>query len=299
MKQIGFIGLGAMGRHVAANLLKAGYALKVYDLNAAAVNELVEKGAEAAGCAREVAQGSEIVMTMLPNSPHVEAAMTGPDGILAGLQAGGVIIDLTTLAPGEAKRLCKLAAESGVTMLDAPVSGGVAGAEAGTLTLFVGGEEATFQKMMPVFEAIGKTIRLLGDSGAGQTVKMVNQIMVGLEITALAEAWTLGVKAGADPEVLCDVLGTGAAACKQMEIIRRSILQGNYEPGFAVNLQYKDLGIAMETSRELQVPMLLTSTAVQYFEMARARGYGGKDHSAVAKVLEDITGVDISAAKKK
>lgn len=299
MAKIGFIGLGAMGRHMSSNLIKAGHELKVYDLMQPAVDELVAKGATAAANAKEAATGVDVVITMLPNSPHVEAALTGPEGIFAGLESGKLIIDMTSLAATAAKKFYAMAKERGIDMLDAPVTGGTKGAMNGTLTILVGGEQAAFDKALPILQGMGKNIRLLGGPGAGQTVKMVNQIMVGITVAAIAEAWTIGVKCGADPMTLIDMLSTGSAGNFQMSIVPNTMLANNFEPGFMVDLQYKDLGIAMDVSREVKVPLALTSTAFNYYEMARAMGYGRKDHSAVALVLRDITGVDITAPEKK
>ncbi|WP_425059871.1 2-(hydroxymethyl)glutarate dehydrogenase [Sporomusa carbonis] len=295
---VGFIGLGAMGKPMAKNLIKAGFPLYVYDLNPAPVEELVALGAKAAATPKELASNCGTVITMLPNSPHVESVLSGDNGVLAGMATGGTIIDMSSIAPGAAKKLAAMAAEKGVNMIDAPVTGGVVGAEAGTLAILVGGAKEVFEKSMPILEAMGKSIVRFGEIGAGQTAKMVNQIIVGIQWAAVAEAWTIGVKAGADPVLLQEVLGKGAARCFAIERMPNNMLVGNFEPGFAIDLQHKDLCLALDTSRDLQVPLNLTSTALQYYEAARALGFGKKDHSAVVKVLQNITGVDISVKKK-
>ena len=184
-------------------------------------------------------------------------------------------------------------------MLDAPVTGGVIGAEAGTLAILVGGATEVFEKCLPILEAMGKSVVRFGETGAGQTAKMVNQIMVGIQFAAVAEAWTIGVKAGADPVLLQEVLGKGTARCFAIERLPYNILADNFEAGFAVDLQHKDLSLALDTSRDLQVPLALTSVALQQYEAARALGLGKKDHSSVIKVLQNLTGVDVSASVKK
>ncbi|KJS03716.1 MAG: hypothetical protein VR68_01085 [Peptococcaceae bacterium BRH_c4a] len=295
MKPVGFIGLGAMGKPMAKNLVKAGYSLVVYDVNPSPVEELVSLGAVKADCSREVAEACETLVTMMPNSPHVEAVLMDPDGVLAGLASGGIIIDMSTIAPNAAKNFAGKAAAQGVTILDAPVTGGVVGAVSGTLTIMVGGPKEALDRVMPLLEAMGKTIVHVGPSGAGQTVKMANQIMVGISYAAVAEAWTIGVKAGADPTLMYEVLSKGAARCFAIERVPDTVLPGSFEPGFMIDLQHKDLCIAMETSKELNIPLNLTSIALQYYEAARCLGFGRKDHSAVIKVLEHITNVDTRA----
>jgi len=295
---VGFIGLGAMGKPMAKNLIKAGFSLYVYDLNSAPVQELVALGAKAAASPKDVASNCGTVVTMLPNSPHVESVLSGENGILAGMAAGGTIIDTSSIAPGASKKFAAMAAGKGVNMLDAPVTGGVVGAEAGTLAILVGGEQEVFNQSLSILEAMGKSIVRFGEIGAGQTAKMVNQIIVGIQFAAVAEAWTIGVKAGADPYLLQEVLGKGAARCFAIERIPNNMLVGNFEGGFAIDLQHKDLCLALETSRDLNVPLNLTSAALQQYEAARALGFGKKDHSAVVKVLQTITGVDVSASTK-
>jgi 2-hydroxy-3-oxopropionate reductase len=296
MQSVGFIGLGAMGNPMAKNMIKAGYSLLVYDVNATQIAELAALGAQKAGNPREVGEKCSTVIMMLPNSPHVETVLYGENGLVAGMKPGGVIIDMSTIAPVAAQNFARKAAEKQITILDAPVSGGTVGAQAGTLAIMAGGPREVLDRVMPMLEAMGKTIVHAGPSGAGQTFKMANQIMVGISWAAVAEAWTIGVKAGADPELLQKVLIGGSARCWAIERVPATILAGNFEPGFMIDLQHKDLCIAMETSKELNVPLNLTSIALQYYEAARGLGFGRKDHSAVIKVLEHLTGVN--AGKK-
>lgn len=299
MKPIGFIGLGAMGKPMAKNVLKAGIPVIAYDIKSSQVDEIVAQGGQKATSPREIAEKCTTIVMMLPNSPHVETVLFGQDGVIDAMASGGIIIDMSTIAPVAAQNFAKKAAEKGITILDAPVSGGVVGAEAGGLAIMVGGPKGTLDKVMPILQAMGKSIVHAGPNGAGQTVKMANQIMVGISYAAVAEAWTIGVKAGADPVLLQEVLSKGSARCFAIERVPATILAGNFEPGFMIDLQHKDLCIAMETSKELNVPLHLTSTALQYYEAARALGYGRKDHSAVIKAIEHVTGVKVKPTQKQ
>jgi 2-hydroxy-3-oxopropionate reductase len=296
MQSIGFIGLGAMGNPMSKNMIKAGYSLLVYDVNTILMEEIAALGAQKASSSREVGEKCSTVILMLPNSPHVEAVLFDDKGLLGGMEPGGIIIDMSTIAPVAAQNFAAKAAEKQITILDAPVTGGVVGAQAGTLAIMVGGPKETLEKVRPILESMGKTIVHAGPTGAGQTFKMSNQIMVGISLAAVAEAWTIGVKAGADPALLQEVLSKGSARCWAIERVPATILADNFEPGFMIDLQHKDLCIAMETSRALNVPLNLTSIALQYYEAARSLGFGRKDHSAVIKVLEHLTGV--KAGKK-
>jgi 2-hydroxy-3-oxopropionate reductase len=294
MQSVGFIGLGAMGNPMAKNMIKAGYSLLVYDVVANQMAELATLGAQKASSPVEVGEKCGTVILMLPNSPHVETVLFGENGLLGGMKPGGIIVDMSTIAPGSAQNFARKAAERQITILDAPVSGGTVGAQAGTLAIMAGGPRETLERVMPILETMGKTIVHVGPSGAGQTFKMVNQIILGISWAAVAEAWTIGVKAGADPALLQQVLNSGAAHSAVIERISSTILASNFEPGFMIDLQHKDLCIAMETSRELNVPLNLASIALQYYEAARALGFGRKDHSGVIKVLEHVTGVNAS-----
>ncbi|HEV7216540.1 MAG TPA: 2-hydroxy-3-oxopropionate reductase [Chloroflexota bacterium] len=290
---IGFIGLGIMGKPMARNLMRAGYPLVVHNRSRAAVIEVAAEGAQAVNTPREVAQQSEIVITMLPDSPDVAAVLEGPDGVLAGARSGQVLIDMSTISPVVAQRLAKAAATKGVTMLDAPVSGGDKGAIAGTLSIMVGGDEATFARMQPVFAALGKTVVLVGASGAGQVVKACNQVVVALTIEAVSEALVLGSKAGVDPAKILQVLGGGLAGNRVMELRGPNFLQHSFAPGFKARLHQKDLAIALATGHAYGVPLPSTALTDQLFQALAVAGKGDMDHSALLTVLESMAGHEI------
>lgn len=296
MLKVGFIGLGAMGKPMAANLLSAGFPLTVYDMVPAAVAELAAKGAATAATPRDLAAGSEVIITMLPNAQIVEAVVAGADGLLSGSTAGQVIVDMSSVTPGHTRKVAALAAARGVEYVDAPVSGGVAGATAGSLTIMAGGEATALQKVMPVLEALGKKIYHVGPVGSGDAVKLVNNLLLGVNMAAVAEAMTLGVKAGLDPKVLYEVIAASSGRSYALEAkVPGFVFKGNFEPGFAVDLQYKDLEMATQTGKELGVPLLLANVAEQVFETARAKGLGRKDISAVVTLSEELAGVQVRA----
>lgn len=287
-EQIGFIGLGIMGKPMALNLRKAGYALTVYSRGRGPVEELVAAGASAASSPREVAQRSDVVITMLPDSPQVREVVAGPDGVLAGVRTGALLIDMSTISPVVARELAAEAAAKGASMLDAPVSGGDVGAREGTLSIMAGGGEADFTRALPIFEALGKTIVHVGGEGAGQVVKACNQIVVALTIEAVSEALVLGSKAGVDPAVILQVLSGGLAGNKVMELRRANFLQHDFAPGFKVALHHKDLGIALAAGRQYGVPLPVTALVDQLLEALLQRGQGEQDHSALLTVIEDL-----------
>ncbi|MGI8914717.1 MAG: 2-hydroxy-3-oxopropionate reductase [Chloroflexota bacterium] len=296
-ESIGFIGLGIMGKPMARNLLQAGRALVVHNRSRAAVDELVAAGALAAGSPREVAQQTNIIITMLPDSPDVAAVVEGPDGILAGAQAGHVLLDMSTISPVVAQRLAQAAAAKGVTMLDAPVSGGDKGAIAGTLSIMVGGDEATFERMQPIFAVMGKTIVRVGESGAGQVVKACNQVVVALTIEAVSEALVLGSKAGVDPAKILQVLGGGLAGNRVMELRGPNFLQHSFAPGFKARLHQKDLSIALAAGHAYGVPLPSTALVDQLFQALAVAGKGDLDHSALLTVLEGMAGHTIGSSR--
>jgi len=296
-ESIGFIGLGIMGKPMARNLLQAGRALVVNNRSRAAVDELVAAGALAAGSPREVAQQTNIIITMLPDSPDVAAVVEGPDGILAGAQAGHVLLDMSTISPVVAQRLAQAAAAKGVTMLDAPVSGGDKGAIAGTLSIMVGGDEATFERMQPIFAVMGKTIVRVGESGAGQVVKACNQVVVALTIEAVSEALVLGSKAGVDPAKILQVLGGGLAGNRVMELRGPNFLQHSFAPGFKARLHQKDLSIALAAGHAYGVPLPSTALVDQLFQALAVAGKGDLDHSALLTVLEGMAGHTIGSSR--
>ena len=286
-ERIGLIGLGIMGKPMARNLLKAGYTLTVHNRSRGPVDELAAEGARPAGSPREVAEQSDVIILMLPNSPHVQDVMTGENGVFAGARPSSLIVDMSTISPVVATDLAQEARQRGLGMLDAPVSGGDVGAIQGTLSIMVGGSAEDFERAKPIFEVLGKTIVHVGESGAGQVVKACNQIVVALTIEAVSEALVLGQKAGVDPKVIVQVLSGGLAANRVMEVRGPNFLEHNFKPGFKVELHQKDLGIALAAGREYGVALPVTAIVEQMLTVLRVRGRGGDDHSAILTVIED------------
>lgn len=287
---VGFIGLGIMGRPMARNLLRAGFPLVVHNRHQDVTGELVALGARSADLPREIAALCDVVITMLPDTPIVEEVLTGPDGVLAGAHEGLIAIDMSTISPVTTRTLAARLAQSGVTLLDAPVSGGDRGAIAATLSIMVGGPAEAFQRCLPIFEALGKTIVHVGESGAGQVVKACNQIVVALTIEAVSEALVLGSKAGVDPANILRVLGGGLAANRFMEMRGQSMIEHDFAPGGRVRFHHKDLGIALALARATGTPLPVTALVDQMFASLEATGRGDLDHSALLAYLEDLAG---------
>ena len=293
MEKIGFIGVGIMGKPMARNLMKAGYSLVVHDMNRDPVNELVGEGATAASSSKEVAEKNDVVITMLPDSPDVDAAVFGSGGVSEGVQSGALFVDMSSIAPGVARKVYQALKEKGVESLDAPVSGGEVGAVGGTLSIMVGGPEEAFQRALPLFEIMGKNIVHIGDPGAGQVTKACNQIVVGLTIQAVAEALTLARKSGVDPAKVRDALLGGFAQSRILELHGKRMLDRNFDPGFRIRLHRKDLAVALQTGRELSLPLFLTSQAAELMNSLMAQGKGDLDHSALALLVEQYGNVEI------
>ena len=287
---IGFIGLGIMGKPMSKNLLKAGYPLVVHSRSRGPVDEVVKAGAKAATTPKEVAAQCDVLISMLPNSPDVERVALGKDGIIEGAKPGLVFIDMSTISPIVSKKVGEALAAKGVKMLDAPVSGGEKGAIDAALSIMVGGDKATFDTVLPNFQAMGKTITLLGPLGMGGFTKLANQIIVAVNLTALAEALTLGKKAGLDRELLLTALGGGLAGSKCLEQKKPNYIAGTYNPGFKIDLHFKDLGLIMESARALGVPLPATAVVQELFSAMRVKGRGGLDHSGIITLLEDLAG---------
>ena len=288
-ERVGFIGLGIMGGPMAKNLMQAGYELVLYNRTREKAEILAKEGnAEVAGSPKEVAQGSDVVITMLPDSPEVSENVAGENGVLEGIKEGALLIDMSTISPVVTKELAAAAKERGASMLDAPVSGGDVGAQQGTLSIMVGGDEADFERAMPLFEAMGKTITHVGDAGSGQVVKAANQVVVALTIEAVSEALVLGSKAGVDPAKILDVLSGGLAGNKVMEVKREKMLGHSFDPGFRIELHHKDLGIALAAGREYGVALPVTAIVDQMLEALKAGGKGDRDHSAILTLIEDL-----------
>ena len=295
-KKIGFIGLGIMGKPMARNLLKAGYAVTAFNRSRPAMEELHRAGAHLGPSPKDVAAAAEIVITMLPNSPDVEAVVLGPNGVLEGAKPGTILADMSTISPLVSQKIYREAKQRGVRALDAPVSGGEKGAIDGILSVMVGGDKEVFDAVVPVFQAMGKTITYMGPAGAGGFTKLANQVIVAINLTAISEALTLGAKAGLDPERLIQALGGGMAGSRCLDMKGPQIIKGNFQPGFKIDLHYKDLGLIMEAARALQVPLPTTAVVQELFSALRVKGRGGLDHSAVITLIEDLAGVQARIA---
>ena len=287
MQNIGFIGLGIMGKPMAKNLLKAGKSLVVYDIVPTAVEELVGAGAQKGTSPKDVAERSDMVITMLPNSPHVKEAVCGEKGILEGAKKGQIIVDMSSIAPLVSRELGALLAEKGAEMLDAPVSGGQEKAEKGTLAIMVGGSEASYEKVKDILAFMGKST-LVGDLGAGQTTKLVNQSIVAVNIAAVAEGMAFAKKAGVDPEKVFNAIRGGLAGSQCMEDKAPRMFEGRYNPGFRINLHIKDLNNVLETSRSLHVSMPLTAQLMEMFQNLAADGHETLDHGALGLFYEKL-----------
>jgi 2-hydroxy-3-oxopropionate reductase len=290
---IGFIGLGIMGRPMARNLLKAGYSLVVHNRSQGAVQELAGLGAKTATSPEAVAREAPVLILMLPNSPDVELVTFGPGGLLAGARSGQTVLDMSTISPIVSQKVGAALAEKGARMLDAPVSGGEKGAIEGTLSIMVGGERKVFDEMLPIFQAMGKTITHLGPLGSGGFTKLANQIIVAVNLTALGEALVLAAKAGLDIELTLKALGGGLAGSRCLDQKTPNYLAHEFKPGFKVDLHYKDLGLIMEASRALGVPLPTTAVVQELFSALRVRGGGGLDHSGIVTLLEGLAGVEV------
>lgn len=299
--QVGFIGIGVMGRPMVLNLLKAGHQVTIFARHPdkPEVQEVLQAGAKQAPSARAVAIASDVVITMVPNSMQVEEVVAGEQGILEGARKGLMIIDMSTIAPTVSQKLAKAAAERGVHFLDAPVSGGSQGAVNGTLTIMVGGEREIFEQVRPVLEGMGKkeNIFYVGPSGSGEVVKIVNNMLTGAYAAAIAEAFVLGVKAGADVETMAKIIGVSSGASWQLSNqFPLRAFNGSFQPGFMTDLLHKDLGLALDLAAEHQTPIVMTALTRQMYEMARASGYGREDYTSLLKVLEKMADVEVRSS---
>jgi 2-hydroxy-3-oxopropionate reductase len=274
---------------MAYNLLQAGYSLTVFNRSRAAIDALVQAGAKPAGSPREVAEQSDMVITAVTDAPAVEEVVLGTAGVLHGAHAGLLLIDMSTISPRATRRIAAETTTSGVHMLDAPVSGGDIGARQGTLAIMVGGERGDFERALPVFEVLGKTITHCGPIGAGQTVKACNQVVSALILLGLAEGLVFGSKMGIRPDVLLQVFGGGLAHSRLLDLRGRTMIAHSFEPGAKATLHYKDLGIALEAAREYGVVLPGASLVTQLFTMLVEGGNGELDHSALLTVLETLS----------
>ena len=293
MKRVGFIGLGIMGYHMAANLVNAGYEVLAYDVVPACVERAAERGCVPCVSIREVAEGCDVIVTMLPNSPHVKAVVLGAGGVLEHARPGTLIIDMSSIAPEASREVERACREKGVRMVDAPVSGGEPKAKDGTLAIMVGGTEEDFERAKPYFEPLGSSAVLVGPIGSGNTCKLTNQIIVAVNIAALAEGLMLAKRAGADPEKVFNAIKGGLAGSTVMNAKAPMMLDGSFKPGFKIDLHIKDLSNALDTGYGTGTPLPLTADVMQMMQVLRADELGGADHSALLKYYEKLTGTEL------
>lgn len=297
MSRVGFIGLGIMGKPMVLNLLKAGIETIVYDVNKDAVAVLVEAGAKAAATPKDLAASSEVVITMVPNGKIVAALLESEDGILAGVKAGTTIIDMSSVSPVDSKNFAALAATKNCPFLDSPVSGGEPGAIQATLAFMVGGEESVVEKVRDVFDAMGKSLTVVGPNGSGSVAKLANQIMVNLNIAAVSEALVLAQKAGADPKKVYEAVRGGLAGSVVLDNKAPMMYQRNFKPGGTLAINLKDITNVMDSAKSLDVPLLLTSQLQQIMLSLKADGHIMDDHSGIVQFYEKIAGVQVKAAE--
>lgn len=293
MKKIGFIGLGIMGKPMAMNLLKAGYSLTVYDIVPEKIKDVVGAGAGAGSSSKDVAQKSEIIITMLPNSPEVKEAVLGADGVLDGAKAGTILIDMSSIAPLASKEIAKEADKKAVVMLDAPVSGGEPKAIEGTLAIMVGGPEETFNEVKDMLGIMGASVTLVGEIGSGNMTKLANQIIVALNIAAMSEAMVLAAKAGVDPEKVFQAIRGGLAGSTVLDAKMPLVLKGNFKPGFRIELHIKDLANALDTAHEVGVSVPLSAAVMEVMQALKVDGKGIDDHGGIIQFYEKLAKVQV------
>jgi 2-hydroxy-3-oxopropionate reductase len=292
MANVGFIGLGIMGTPMAGHLIKGGHQVFLYSIPSIP-QALVEAGGKACASGKEAAQKGDIVITMVPDTPHVEAALFGENGVAQGVTKGKIVVDMSSISPLATKEFAKKINELGCEYLDAPVSGGEVGAKAASLTIMVGGSEAAFAKVKPLFELMGKNITLVGGNGDGQTTKVANQIIVALTIEAVGEALLYAAKAGADPAKVRQALMGGFASSRILEVHGERMVKRTFDPGFRIELHQKDLNLALSTGRQLGVALPNTATCQELFNACAANGGSAWDHSGMVKALEKLANFEI------
>lgn len=293
MLRVGYIGLGLMGKSISRNILKAGFPVVVHNRSQGAVDELVAEGAKSAGSPKEVAEQVDLVFTNLPDSPDVEKVVLDSNGIIEGAHAGLIVVDNSTIKPASARMIAAKLKEKNVFWLDAPVSGGDIGAKNGTLTIMVGGEAQALEKVMPVFQAMSKTITHVGDAGAGQVAKAANQIMVAAQMVAMGELLVFSKKAGVDPRKVVDAIKAGAAQCWSLDVKPPRLFDGNRTPGFKAYMQLKDMNIILDTAKEFDIPISGAAENTRLFQQMIELGMGELDNSAVVGVIEKLAGIGI------
>jgi 2-hydroxy-3-oxopropionate reductase len=295
MRRIGFIGLGIMGKPMALNLIKAGYELTVYDIVSERIEDLLKAGARRGTSGKDVAARSEVVITMLPNSPHVREAVLGPGGVLEGAKPGTILVDMSSIAPLASKEIASQAQAKGVAMLDAPVSGGEPKAVAGTLAIMVGGPQETFDQVKDILAAMGSSVTRVGEIGSGNVTKLANQIVVALNIAAMSEAMVLATKAGVDPEKVFQAIRGGLAGSAVLDAKVPLALKGNFKPGFRIELHIKDMANALDTAHELGVPVPLSSVVMEIMQALKTDGKAANDHGGIIQFYEQLAKVQVRA----
>ncbi len=291
--RIGFIGLGIMGKPMCRNLLKAGYAVTVFNRSSGAMAEMEAFGASLGESAADVAGKNDVVITMLPNSPDVKEVILGKNGVLEGAGQGLIIVDMSSINPIASQEVCAEAEKRGCFMLDAPVSGGEPKAIDGTLAIMVGGREDIFQKVEPILRSMGSSVKLCGGIGAGNTTKLTNQVIVAANIAALSEALVLGRKAGVAPEVIFEAIRGGLAGSTVMNSKAPMMLDGNFDPGFRIALHIKDLANALDVAHDVGAPLPLTASVMEMMQWLRANGFDKEDHSSLVRYYENLAGTDV------
>ncbi len=297
MAKIGFIGLGIMGKPMSKNLLKAGHELVVFDVVPAAVQEVVAAGAKAAESSKAVAQQCSFIITMVPNSPHVKAAILGPNGVLEGAKAGALVVDMSSIDPTVSKEVAAALAKKHIRFVDAPVSGGEPKAIDGTLSIMCGGKKADFDEALPILKNMGASVVLCGEVGAGNVTKLANQIIVALNIAAMSEALVLAAKAGVDPELVFEAIKGGLAGSTVLNAKAPMALARNIKPGFRINLHIKDLANALDAGHAVGVPLPLTAQAMEIMQALKVDGMGDADHSAIIRYYEKLAQVEVKKQK--
>ncbi len=292
--KLGLIGLGIMGKPMAKNLLKAGYDLTVFDLNQAAVEELAAAGAKKAESAKTLAAEADVIMTMLPNSPHVKQVVLGAGGVLESARPGVIFVDMSSINPIAAREIAKALEAKDIQMLDAPVSGGEPKAVDGTLSFMVGGKPEVFEKVRPILEKMGASVVLCGDVGAGNVTKLCNQIVVACNIAGLAEALMLGQKAGVSPETIYKAIRGGLAGSTVMDAKAPMMMNRNFKPGFRIDLHIKDLNNVMDAAQSVDAPTPLSAQVLEMMKVLHGLGDGSLDHSALARYYERLANIEFS-----
>jgi len=291
--KIGFIGLGIMGKPMSKNMIKAGYELVIFDINTAAVEEVAGEGAQVAHSPKEVAAMSDVIITMLPNSPHVKEVVLGENGVIDGAKSGAILIDMSSIAPLVSKEVAARLLEKGVEMLDAPVSGGEPKAIDGTISVMVGGKKEIFDKCYDIMDSMAGSVVYTGDIGAGNTTKLANQIIVALNIAAMSEALVLATKAGVEPELVYQAIRGGLAGSTVLDAKAPLVLDRKFDPGFRIELHIKDLANVLETSHDIGVPLPLTSAVMEIMQALKVDGKSGLDHGGIVQYYEKAAQVEV------